>query len=101
MKRIQIDTTSIHDWASFHEVFKEALGFPDFFGANMDAWIDCMSYLRDPSGAMSKVTIDPGELLLLEALSTVEFKRRCPEQFNELVECTASVRRAVSWNTCL
>jgi RNAse (barnase) inhibitor barstar len=27
----------IADWDSFHSVFKETLGFSDFYGRNMDA----------------------------------------------------------------
>jgi len=34
---------AITDWASFHDVFMHTLGFPDFYGRNMDAWIDCMT----------------------------------------------------------
>jgi hypothetical protein len=50
---VRIDATSIRDWNSFHAVFKQAMGFPDFYGANMDAWIDCMSYLDDPAAGMT------------------------------------------------
>ena len=35
---VRIDTKRIRDWASFHDVFAEALGFPDFYGRNMVAW---------------------------------------------------------------
>jgi hypothetical protein len=72
---------------------KETLGFPEFYGANMDAWIDCMSSLRDPSSGMSRVTVEPDEMLSLELSATAEFKNRCPDQFSELIECTAIVNR--------
>jgi RNAse (barnase) inhibitor barstar len=52
---VRIDTTKIRDWASFHEVFSEAFGFPDFYGRNMDAWIDCMTSLDDPAAGMSRI----------------------------------------------
>jgi RNAse (barnase) inhibitor barstar len=91
MKTIQLNTTSIHDWSSFHQVFKETVGFPEFYGANMDAWIDCMSYLNDQTAEMSRITIEPGEMLSLEVLETAEFRKRCPEQFDALIECAAIV----------
>lgn len=35
---VPIPTNQITDWPSFHEVFAEALGFPSFYGKNMNAW---------------------------------------------------------------
>jgi hypothetical protein len=46
---VTIPADRITDWESFHSVFKQALGFPDFYGRNMDAWNDCMTYLDDPT----------------------------------------------------
>ena len=31
------------DWESFHTVSAEVFGFPEFYGRNMNAWIDCLS----------------------------------------------------------
>ncbi len=36
--KVRIDTNRIVDWNSFHDVFAEAFGFPDFYGRNMNAW---------------------------------------------------------------
>ncbi len=93
MKEIQINTTIIHDWSSFHQIFKDAFGFPDYYGANMDAWIDCMSCLSDPLSGMSKITLEPGESLTIKLLQTADFMKRCPKQFLSLVECSAFVNQ--------
>jgi len=53
MATVRLPTEQITDWRSSHEVCREVFGFPDFYGMNMDAWIDCMSYL--PEDAHSKV----------------------------------------------
>jgi RNAse (barnase) inhibitor barstar len=45
MAIVRIDGTKITDWASFHIVCKEAFGFPSFYGENMDAFIDCLTYI--------------------------------------------------------
>lgn len=40
MTAIPIPTNRITDWHTFHEVFAATLGFPDYYGRNMNAWID-------------------------------------------------------------
>jgi RNAse (barnase) inhibitor barstar len=52
---IAIPADQITDWESFHSVFQAAFGFPDFYGRNMNAWIDCMSYLDEPPSGMTNV----------------------------------------------
>jgi RNAse (barnase) inhibitor barstar len=93
MRRVRLETAQIHDWESFHRVFKETFGFPNFYGANMDAWIDCMSSITNPDEGMSEITVNVGEVLVLEVSETESFKQRCPEQFLALVECAAFVNR--------
>jgi RNAse (barnase) inhibitor barstar len=88
---VRIDATRIVDWPSFHAVFAEAFGFPDFYGNNMNAWIDCLSYLDDPVAGMTSVHIGKGQVLALVVEHAADFKLRCPEQFSALVECAAFV----------
>jgi len=88
---VSIPTDQIEDWDSFHRVFRETLGFPDFYGCNMNAWIDCLSYVDDADAGMSTTTVSPGDLLTLRIDNAPDFKRRCPEQYDALFECTAFV----------
>lgn len=88
---VRIPTNLISDWPSFHKVFAEALGFPDFYGQNMDAWIDCMTYADDSEAHMLARGVVPGEILTLQIDEVSDFAGRCPEQFKALVECTAFV----------
>lgn len=60
---VRIDGDRIVDWPSFHGVFAEAFGFPDFYSQNMDAWIDCLGYLDEPEAGMTKVHAKPGVLV--------------------------------------
>ena len=62
---VRIDTNRIRDWDSFHTVFADAFGFPSFYGRNMDAWIDCMSYLDDPDAMMSTLTVARGYVVVI------------------------------------
>ena len=86
MRTVYIDTAAIKDRPSFHTTFQEALGFPGFYGKNMDAWIDCMSAIDDPEAELSAVTVAPGELLMLELADSLELAARRPDIWQDLIE---------------
>ena len=86
----QLNTHLITDWASFHLVCKEAFGFPAFYGENMNAWIDCLSYLTGSDG-MTQFVLSNGEMFHIEVTNTEDFNSRLPEIFDALVECSAFV----------
>ena len=88
---MRIDANEIVDAESFHSVFAAALGFPAFYGRNMDAWIDCLSYLDDPNAGMTSIHVQPGQILSLVIDHAADFKARCPELFVALIECAAFV----------
>ena len=58
----------------------------------MDAWIDCLTYIRE-GDAMSRFVLGPTEALVVEILATRAFNNRAPEILDALVECTASVNQ--------
>ena len=87
---IKIPTAEITGWASFHDVFQRVLGFPSFYGRNMDAWIDCMTGVDGDAG-MTSVTVPPGDVLILEIEDPFDFKERLPEQYDALIECSSFV----------
>ncbi len=91
MTIVRLDCGRIRDWPSFHQVFAEVFGFPGYYGRNMNAWIDCMTYLDDPDAGMTTVQIPPGEVLTLHLDGIEEFAVRCPEQYAALIECAAFV----------
>jgi len=88
---VKIDCARITDWPSFHAVFAEAFGFPEFYGKNISAWIDCMTSLDAPEDGMTKVHCAPGTALTLQLDHVREFRRKCPEQYAALIECSAFV----------
>lgn len=91
MAVVRLDCDRITDWDSFHTVFAGVFGFPTFYGRNMDAWIDCMSWLDEPGSEMTTITAPPGGVVTLQLDGVDEFIARCPEQFAALVECAAFV----------
>ena len=92
MPYVLLDGAAITDWQTFHSECQRVFGFPTFYGRNMDAWIDCMSSLRDDDG-MVGVMLEPGERLELEVRQAEERSRRLPDVMLALVECTAFVNQ--------
>jgi len=89
---VGLKTDAIYDWTSFHAECQRAFGFPAFYGRTMDAWIDCMSSLRDDDGLVS-IRLPAGELLELELADTDALRERVPDLIEELVLATAAVNR--------
>ena len=40
MPTVDVPMADIKDWDTFHHTFARTLGFPDFYGRNMNAWVD-------------------------------------------------------------
>ncbi len=90
-KIVRLDMEQIQDWPSFHDVFARTLGFPDFYGRNMNAWIDCMTSLGDPDDRMTTVHAPPGGVLTLHLDHMGDFAERCPGIYETLVACAGFV----------
>jgi hypothetical protein len=91
IKIIMLQSDKITDWDTFHAEFQERFGFPGFYGCNMNAWIDCMGYLDEPDSGMTSVTVAKGGLVVIRVENAPALKERCPEQFDDLLECAAFV----------
>ena len=88
---VKIDTRQITDWDSFDNVFTEAFGFPEWYGRNMNAWIDCMSSLDYPDDGLSEIKCQVGDVVVLQLEHADTFAARAPAIFQELLDCSASV----------
>lgn len=73
MAVVRLSADSITDWASFHVVCKEAFGFPDFYGENLNAFIDCLTYIDEGDG-MSNIVLADGENLFIEIIDSAELR---------------------------
>ncbi len=80
----------IIDWDSFHDQCSAVFGFPDFYGRNMNAWVDCLSYLRDDDG-MSKFVLKENEVLTIDVLHSDKLRQAQPEIVEELQFCVAMI----------
>jgi hypothetical protein len=91
IKKVRINADMITDWDSFHDIFKIAFGFPDFYGRNMDAWIDCMTDIDHHDSGMTRILIGKTDTLVIELSNSDTFKHRCPDIYLALLECSAFV----------
>ena len=91
MAIVQIDVNRITDWDSFHDVFAETFGFPKYYGRNMNAWIDCMTYLNDPEGSDSAFQCEKNKIVFLDLVGMHDLKKRNPEIYDALIESSAFV----------
>ena len=91
VEAVRVDLAPADGWGGLHDAFTTALGFPDFYGRNMDAWIDCMTSLDDPPAGMTAVHVEPGQVLVIELTGIDAFAARCPEPYAALLECAAFV----------
>ena len=86
-RTISLDCDLIEDWASFHRTFAETFKFPDFYGANSAAWIDCMTY----PGEMTRIGLKDEYVITIRLLNSGGLKRRCPQLHAEIFELAAFV----------
>ncbi|MAX78690.1 MAG: barnase inhibitor [Crocinitomicaceae bacterium] len=78
MKTITIRSQNITDWDSLHTVFAEAFNFPEYYGRNMDAWIDCIDEFTDET-----TVINMGDCR--------ELRKKAPEIITAILECSAFI----------
>lgn len=76
-KQFTIDGNALTDWKAFHKVFKETMNFPEYYGNNMDAWIECMAEIKEP--------------LLISITDSEALKENSEEIYFTILECTALV----------
>ncbi|TPE42832.1 barstar family protein [Pontibacter mangrovi] len=79
MKKFTIKADNLTDWKSFHREFKNILGFPDYYGENMNAWIDCVDELTEDEQAV--IHIENGKSM----------RETVPEILDAFLECSAFV----------
>ncbi|MEO1278518.1 MAG: barstar family protein [Planctomycetota bacterium] len=88
---IRIDGDQITGWSSFHDVFAEVLGFPEFYGRNMAAWVDCLTSLDCPEDGMTSIHVSPPAVLTIQIDNAAQWLRRDREMFRAMVDAVAFV----------
>mgnify|MGYP000068125091 CR=1 FL=1 len=55
---VDLDLHNVWDLDMLHKKLKYIFGFPDFYGNNYSALVDCLSSLRYPEDGMTSIVID-------------------------------------------
>ncbi len=90
MATAQLDAARITDERSFHAECKREFGFPDYYGNTMDAWVDCLSYLRDGEG-MTRFALGENEMLAIEIANSALLRQNLPDLLEELAFCVGGI----------
>jgi hypothetical protein len=90
MATAELNGAAITGFDSFHAACKAAMGFPDSYGNTMDAWVDCLSYLRDEDG-MSKFRLKPNEVLEIVIQDAAAMRAAVPDILEEVTYCVAGI----------
>lgn len=90
MTTVTLDGATMTDWASFHSQSRQLFGFPDFYGNSMDAWIDCLSYLRDDEN-MTRIRLAPTAVLHIDIVHADVWRSTQPDMLDEVLYCIAGI----------
>ena len=90
MPTVKLNGEAITNWEAFHNESQRVFGFPDFYGRNMNAWVDCLSYLRDDDG-MSAFRLKPDEILRIEVQHADLLRKQAPEILDDLAFCIEAI----------
>jgi len=85
---VVVDCSLISDWESLHDVFADALEFPEYYGRNSSAWIDCMTW---PNEECSRVSLTDAETFTVHLKSAQTLKERAPLLLTDILEMSAFV----------
>jgi len=88
---VSIDCAKICDWDSFHDEFAKVFGFPDFYGRNMAAWVDCMTSLDEPDHGMTRIHAAKDNVLTMQLENVAPFREQHPDLYAAIIECAAFV----------
>ncbi len=87
---VRIDARRLTDVAGLHAELSQAFGFPDGYGNNLDALIDCLTYLDDPDAGMTRVHVARGQVATL-VIEHNDVATKSATQVRALVDAVAFV----------
>ena len=90
MASVELHGAAIDSEAAFHAECQRAFGFPAFYGHTMDAWVDCLSYLRDEEN-MTRFRLKPNEVLEIVVKDADALRARLPDLLEEVTYCVAGI----------
>jgi hypothetical protein len=83
---IELDFSEIKDTDQLYEALAKKIGFPDGYGKNVDAVIDCLFGLRYPEEGMTKISIAPSERIIIQTKNITSAQQNLRETLIFIVE---------------
>lgn len=83
---IELDFSKIKDVEHLYEVLAEKIGFPDSYGKNADAVIDCLFGLRYPEEGMTKISLDTTEKIIIQTKNITSAQQKTRETLMFIIE---------------
>ena len=93
--RIELDANEMLTWDAFHTHCQARLGFPAFYGRNLNAWIDCLTYVEQDDG-MSAIVLAPGESLDLLVRNGKNWGKAAPDVVAGFSDAVDPVNQRIS-----
>lgn len=90
MASVTLDGATIVDEAGFHAQCRSAFGFPDSYANSIDAWVDCLSYLRDDEN-MTRFQLAPNEVLEIVIKDADKLQAAVPDLLEEISFCVGGI----------
>ncbi|MCD2514821.1 barstar family protein [Massilia sp. G4R7] len=90
MASVQLNGAAIVDEAAFHAESRRVFGFPESYADSIDAWVDCMSYLRDEEN-MTTFQLKANEVLEIVIVDAEKMKAAVPDLVEELSFCVGGI----------
>ena len=74
-EKYTLDFSKIEHWSEFHQIIKDELDFPEYYGKNWDAFWDCLTEM-----------VDDEELLYIEIIGAEVLEKNFAGTLNKMVE---------------
>ncbi|WP_081311746.1 barstar family protein [Pseudomonas putida] len=87
---VELDFSHITSALDFHKAASKVFGFPEFYGNNFHAFVDCLSSLRMPEDELTRLHLGEAEQL---ELRLINFNHADEELRHDFVEAIGNVNR--------
>ena len=88
---VEINCDRIRSFNDLHDEFNKKFGFPEFYGKNMNAWIDCMTSLDCPEDGMTKIHAPKNGFVIIKLLNVNIMIKILPMAYEAIVDGVAFV----------
>lgn len=91
VESLEIDVSEVKTWDDWHDVMDKAFGFPDFYGRNSNAWIDCLTSLDEPEDGLTQVHVEKRKVMVLRIRGMARLRKVDIDMYEALIEDAAFV----------